>query len=87
MPQETMAKPLIYREQSLCGECKERIHEDVPVAYCVHKRVLLVARFDTEGKIFAYRTYGPISSAMQAESLIREGNYETTQLFALNHKQ
>ena len=87
MSQETMAQPLIHREQSLCGECKERIHKDVPVAYCVHERVLLVARFDTAGKIFAYRTYGPISSAMQAESLIREGNYETTQLLALTQKR
>ena len=83
MPQEIMVKPLIHKEKSLCVKCKQRIHEDVPIAYCVHKRVLLVARFDTVGQIFAYRTYGPISSAMQAESLIREGNYDTTQPYAL----
>ena len=64
-------RPLIHEAHGLCEKCKSVVSQDIPLAYCVHHKVLLLARFDTRRNVIGYRAVEDVPSAEQAEALVR----------------
>ena len=67
----TPDRPLIHEAHGLCEKCKTAMSQDIPLAYCVHHKVLLLARFDSRRNVIGYRAVEHVPSAEQAEALVR----------------